>query len=116
MLNPDAVKVVISKRGYALYFSRAPIPWERDNFPLGEDGKLIGEHFRHVGIYGYRVGFLQEYLTWEPCPLEKLESLEQLRVLWNGGRIHVDIAKQHVPIGVDTEDDLAVVRELIYTQ
>ncbi|MDQ2993638.1 MAG: 3-deoxy-manno-octulosonate cytidylyltransferase [Pseudomonadota bacterium] len=113
LFNPDTVKVVMNKRGYALYFSRAPIAWERDNFPLTEGGELIGQHYRHVGIYGYRVGFLQEYLTWEPCPLEKLESLEQLRVLWNGGRIHVDLAKQHVPIGVDTEEDLAVVRRLL---
>lgn len=113
LFNPHNVKVVMNKRGYALYFSRAPIAWERDNFPPQEDTTLTGVHYRHVGIYAYRVGFLQEYLSWDPCPLEKMESLEQLRVLWYGGRIHVDTAKEHVPIGVDTEEDLEIVRKLI---
>jgi 3-deoxy-manno-octulosonate cytidylyltransferase (CMP-KDO synthetase) len=113
LFNPDNVKVVMNKRGFALYFSRAPIAWERDNFPQTENTQLQGVHYRHVGIYAYRVGFLQEYLSWDPCPLEKMESLEQLRVLWYGGRIHVDIAKEHVPIGVDTLEDLEVVKKLI---
>lgn len=113
LFNPDNVKVVMNKRGYALYFSRAPIAWERNNFPLQDDTALTGVHYRHIGIYAYRVGFLQEYLSWDACPLEKMESLEQLRVLWYGGRIHVDIAKEPVPIGVDTLDDLEVVKGLI---
>lgn len=111
LLNSDVVKVIMNQRNYALYFSRAPIPWMRDNFPPKE-GKTLGdqEHFRHIGIYGYRVGFIQQYIEWEPCPLEKMESLEQLRVLWNGAKIHVGLAKAHVPAGVDTKEDLARVK------
>lgn len=112
LFNPNAVKVVMNKRGFALYFSRAPIAWERDNFPQKPDTQLKGLHYRHVGIYAYRVGFLQEYLSWDTCPLEKMESLEQLRVLWYGGRIHVDVARERVPIAVDTEEDLEIVRKL----
>lgn len=113
LLNPDNVKVVMNKRGIALYFSRAPIAWERDNFPLAEGEEFKGEHFRHIGLYAYRVGFLQEYLSWDPCPLEQMESLEQLRVLWQGGRIHVDLAKENIPLGVDSEQDLERVRSVL---
>lgn len=114
LFNPNNVKVVMGKRGYALYFSRAPIAWERDNFTVPFDltrTKLEGKHYRHVGIYAYRVKFLQEFLEWESAPLEKMEKLEQLRVLWNGGRVHVDKAKHPVPIDVNTEEDLEFVRQ-----
>lgn len=114
LFNPNNVKVVMGKRGYALYFSRAPIAWERDNFPLEDPkAKLQGEHFRHVGLYAYRVKFLQEYTEWEPSPLEDMERLEQLRVLWNGGRVHVAKAKEAVPADVNTDEDLEKVRKLI---
>lgn len=116
IFNPHIVKVVMNRRGYALYFSRAPIPWIRDHFPLQGDASFNNEapeHFRHIGIYAYRVGFLQEYVAWEACPLEKMEALEQLRVLWHGGRIHVAIAKEKSPLGVDTEEDLEKVRKII---
>jgi 3-deoxy-manno-octulosonate cytidylyltransferase (CMP-KDO synthetase) len=114
LFNPDIVKVTINRRGYALYFSRAPIPWIRDQFPLQEKQNLsTSEHFRHIGIYAYRAGFLQEYVAWESCPLEEMERLEQLRVLWHGGRIHVSIAKEKSPLGVDTEADLEKIRKLI---
>lgn len=116
IFNPHVVKVTMNRRGYALYFSRAPIPWVRDKFPLKDNAQEnfeIPEHFRHIGIYAYRVGFLQEYVAWEACPLEQLEGLEQLRVLWNGGRIHVAIAKEKAPIGIDTEEDLEKVRRLL---
>jgi 3-deoxy-manno-octulosonate cytidylyltransferase (CMP-KDO synthetase) len=117
LFNPDIVKVTMNRRGYALYFSRAPIPWVRDQFSMKEKQTLNNfsstEHFRHIGIYAYRVGFLQEYVGWEPCPLESLEKLEQLRVLWNGGRIHVAIAKEKSPIGIDTEEDLEKIRRLV---
>lgn len=114
LFNPSIVKVTMNRRGYALYFSRAPIPWVRDQFPLKENQTLEdGEHFRHIGIYAYRVGFLQEYLALEACPLEQMESLEQLRVLWHGGRIHVAIAKEKSPMGVDTEEDLEKIRRII---
>lgn len=114
IFNPHVVKVVMNRRGYALYFSRAPIPWARDQFPLNEKPNYESvEHFRHIGIYAYRIGFLQEYVGWEACPLEQIEALEQLRVLWNGGRIHVGIAKDKSPIGVDTEEDLEKVRRIL---
>lgn len=114
IFNPHIVKVAMNRRGYALYFSRAAIPWVRDQFPLTEDQKFenTSEHYRHIGIYAYRVGFLQEYVSWEACPLERLESLEQLRVLWNGGRIHVAISKEKSPMGVDTEEDLEKIRKI----
>lgn len=114
LFDPNNVKVVMGKRGYALYFSRAPIAWERDNFSLQEiKGRLKGKHYRHVGLYAYHVKFLQEYMEWEPSPLEEMEKLEQLRVLWNGGRVHVTKAKQMVPIDVNTEEDLKKIRNIM---
>lgn len=116
LFNPDIVKVVFNRRHFALYFSRAPIPWERGKFPLksGYDlSSLGGEHYRHIGLYAFRAGFLQEYLSWERCDLEDMESLEQLRVLWNGGRIHVDLAKDSIPVGVDTQAELDKVRAIL---
>jgi 3-deoxy-manno-octulosonate cytidylyltransferase (CMP-KDO synthetase) len=113
LFDRNVVKVVMNRRGYALYFSRAPIPWNRDQFPLKNvKGKLQGDYFRHIGLYAYRAGFLHEYLKLEVCPLEQLESLEQLRVLWHGGRIHVAISKEKISPGVDTEEDLKKVRAL----
>ena len=109
VFNPSVVKVVTSKRGYALYFSRAPIPWERDNFSQ-EKPVMHCNHFRHIGIYAYRVGFLQDYLKTVECDIEKYERLEQLRILWNSQRIHVSITDEDVPIGVDTKEDLEIVK------
>ncbi|MES9902430.1 MAG: 3-deoxy-manno-octulosonate cytidylyltransferase [Sedimenticola sp.] len=107
LFDPNVVKVVTDAEGYALYFSRAPIPWHRDEFvhqerPLPEEGGF----FRHIGLYAYRAGFLEEYVNWPPAPLESAESLEQLRVLWHGKRIHVSEAHVEPGHGVDTEDDL----------
>jgi len=113
LLNPNIVKVVMNARGYALYFSRAPIPWEQKNFPPTDDVVMNAHHYRHIGIYAYRVGFLQEYVSWEPSEIEEAESLEQLRVLWKGARIHVGIAKESTPNGVDTAEDLERVREIL---
>ncbi|MBT4885029.1 MAG: 3-deoxy-manno-octulosonate cytidylyltransferase [Legionellales bacterium] len=112
LFNPSIVKVVINKRGYAIYFSRAPIPWERESF--AKDPKLMtSPHYRHVGIYAYRVGFLQEYLKTIECDLEKCEMLEQLRMLWNGGKIHVSTTSEKIPHGVDTAEDLENVKKLL---
>ncbi|MBT4804153.1 MAG: 3-deoxy-manno-octulosonate cytidylyltransferase [Legionellales bacterium] len=112
VFNPNIVKVVINKRGYSIYFSRAPIPWERENF--SSDPKLMSApHYRHVGIYAYRVGFLQEYLKTIECDLEKYEMLEQLRILWNGGKIHVSITSETIPHGVDTAEDLENVNKIL---
>lgn len=109
--NPGAVKVVTDKDGYALYFSRATIPWERDRFAVGLDS--IGDFYtRHIGIYAYRAGFIRRYIDWKPSSLEQIEMLEQLRVLWYGERIHVELAKQIPEIGIDTPEDLEKVRAL----
>ena len=115
VFNPNAVKVLTDKDGYAMYFSRATIPWDRDNFANG--GKVIAQPLmRHIGIYAYRAGFINTYINWEPTALEKIESLEQLRVLWYGEKIHVEVAKQAPPAGADTPEDLEVVRKLIANQ
>ena len=114
--NTGAVKVVMDKDGYALYFSRATIPWERDRFAkLNEQGKIdeISDFYlRHIGIYAYRAGFIRQYIQWTPSVLEQIEMLEQLRVLWYGEKIHVAVAKQPPAIGVDTQEDLDKVRAL----
>ncbi|MBC9228609.1 3-deoxy-manno-octulosonate cytidylyltransferase [bacterium SPL81] len=99
------VKVVMSKRNEALYFSRATIPYDRDGAKLAEI-KLHNHAYRHLGLYAYKVKLLQEYVTWEQGDLEKLESLEQLRVLENGHRIAIAIAEANLPPGVDTQEDL----------
>lgn len=108
--NPNAVKVVRDVNGYALYFSRAAIPWERERF--AESKETIGDNFlRHIGIYAYRAGFIRRYVNWAPSQLEHIELLEQLRVLWYGEKIHVAVAKEIPSVGVDTPEDLQRVRE-----
>ncbi|MCU9925259.1 MULTISPECIES: 3-deoxy-manno-octulosonate cytidylyltransferase [Aeromonas] len=110
--NPNAVKVVTDREGYALYFSRASIPWDRDRF--AQSREQIGNHYqRHIGIYAYRAGFIQRYVDWAPSVLEQVEALEQLRVLWYGEKIHVAQALQAPPVGVDTQADLDKVRALL---
>ncbi|KMV33582.1 MULTISPECIES: 3-deoxy-manno-octulosonate cytidylyltransferase [Franconibacter] len=108
--NPNAVKVVRDAEGYALYFSRATIPWDRDRFAQSRES--IGDTLlRHIGIYGYRAGFIRRYVTWQPSQLERIEMLEQLRVLWYGEKIHVDVAQEVPGTGVDTPEDLERVRK-----
>ncbi|WP_312311531.1 3-deoxy-manno-octulosonate cytidylyltransferase [Atlantibacter sp.] len=107
--NPNAVKVVMDKNGYALYFSRATIPWDRDRFAQSRDA-IDGSFLRHIGIYGYRAGFIRRYVTWAPSALEHIEKLEQLRVLWHGEKIHVAVAREVPGTGVDTQADLERVR------
>ena len=110
--NPNAVKVVRDARGYALYFSRATIPWERERFAVSKE--TVGDTFlRHIGIYAYRAGFIRQYVKWEPSQLEHIELLEQLRVLWYGEKIHVDVAKAIPSVGVDTAEDLERVRAIL---
>ncbi|SFM90256.1 3-deoxy-manno-octulosonate cytidylyltransferase (CMP-KDO synthetase) [Izhakiella capsodis] len=107
--NPNAVKVVRDAQGVALYFSRAAIPWERERFSKSQAS--IGDYFlRHIGIYAYRAGFIRRYISWAPSPLEQIELLEQLRVLWYGEKIHVDVAREIPGVGVDTPEDLQRVR------
>ncbi len=114
-LNPNVVKVVLDAAGTALYFSRAPIPHGRDfqgrPWWPGEDPGLAAP-LRHVGIYGYRVGFLRRFPGLAQAPQERLESLEQLRALWHGHRIAVHVSADAPGPGVDTPEDLARVRQL----
>ncbi|MCF7362726.1 3-deoxy-manno-octulosonate cytidylyltransferase [Vibrio diazotrophicus] len=115
VFNPNAVKVVTDKDGYALYFSRATIPWDRDNFAL-QDKTILQPLMRHIGIYAYRAGFINTYINWQPSQLEKIECLEQLRVLWYGEKIHVAVALEAPPAGVDTPEDLELVRSIVAKQ
>lgn len=113
LVNPNMAKVVLNHRRQAMYFSRAPIPWERDRFVMGKTpASSAGQHYRHIGIYAYRAAFLQQYVEMEACEAEQLELLEQLRVLWHGGRIQMGIVKHPVPRGVDTEADLEHIRKM----
>jgi 3-deoxy-manno-octulosonate cytidylyltransferase (CMP-KDO synthetase) len=110
--NPNAVKVLTDKDGYALYFSRATIPYDRERFLGNENINAIGEFYlRHVGIYAYRAGFIKDYVNWPTSQLEQIEALEQLRVLYQGEHIHVAVATTNVPVeGVDTPEDLEKAR------
>jgi 3-deoxy-manno-octulosonate cytidylyltransferase (CMP-KDO synthetase) len=106
--NPNSVKVVMDKQGYAMYFSRATIPYDRARFLDSDNIDEIGEfYFRHIGIYAYRAGFIKQYVNMSPSGIEQIESLEQLRVLWHGEKIHVQEARITPPIGIDTPEDLA---------
>ena len=114
LLDPHVVKVVLNNQGYAMYFSRAPIPWDRDAFSIDTDTLPEGsEHYRHIGLYAYKAGFIKQYSMIEPCYAERTESLEQLRALWNGYLIHVSITGNPPGHGVDTQQDLDRVTELL---
>lgn len=113
VFNPNAVKVVTDQNGFALYFSRATIPWDRDAYANEPKSAAKQPLMRHIGIYAYRAGFINTYINWAPSALEKIESLEQLRVLWYGERIHVALAIDAPPAGVDTPEDLEQVRALL---
>ncbi len=106
--DPNAVKVVLDNHGFALYFSRAPIPWDRDLYKSGQN--ILTQQsavYRHVGMYGYRVSFLKQYEEMQVTPLEQAESLEQLRALCYGVKIHMSIIEQSPGHGVDTIEDVA---------
>lgn len=114
LFDPHVVKVVMDREGYALYFSRAVIPWDREAFVVTTETLPAGAvHYRHIGLYAYRAGFIREYVNWAPCAIERMEMLEQLRALWHGHRLHVGIACEKPGPGVDTEQDLARVEKLM---
>lgn len=109
--NPNVVKVVTASDGSALYFSRAPIPYARDDFARTRDVLPAGVPAqRHIGLYAYRAGFLSKYASLAPVPLERFEALEQLRALAHGFRIRVLVAENAPEAGVDTPEDLERVR------
>ena len=107
LLDPNIVKVVTNQQGMALYFSRAPIPWPRDDF-ASENRMMPAEqsYQRHLGIYAYRVNLLKRFVNWPVSQLEETEKLEQLRAMWHGVSIHVDQAIETMPPGIDTENDV----------
>ncbi|AKJ28637.1 3-deoxy-manno-octulosonate cytidylyltransferase [Caldimonas brevitalea] len=109
--STNVVKVVCDNNRRALYFSRAPLPWWRDGYRDGVTALSTPAPLRHIGIYGYHAGFLRRFPTLEQSPLENIESLEQLRVLWHGERIAVHVTNTRPGPGVDTPEDLARVRE-----
>ena len=111
LLNPNIVKVVMCEGGNALYFSRSPIPYPRDDIY-----KQHIQAYRHIGIYAYRVGFLKKYAELAVTELEKIESLEQLRVLQHGYKIGVTITKNAPASGVDTQADLDYVRSVFSSE
>jgi 3-deoxy-manno-octulosonate cytidylyltransferase (CMP-KDO synthetase) len=111
--NPNVVKVVLDKEQLALYFSRAPIPWWRDGFAQGIQSLPKPAPLRHIGIYAYRVGFLQSFPSMPPAPIETGEALEQLRAMWYSHKIAVHITPDAPGPGVDTPEDLEKVRALL---
>jgi 3-deoxy-manno-octulosonate cytidylyltransferase (CMP-KDO synthetase) len=104
--NPNVVKVVFDDRNSALYFSRSPIPWTKQN-------SVPEESYKHIGLYAYRCGFLKRFSTLPVSPLEQNESLEQLRALHNGEKIHVEVACDNAGIGIDTPEDLEKARKTL---
>jgi 3-deoxy-manno-octulosonate cytidylyltransferase (CMP-KDO synthetase) len=125
LFNPNIVKVVRDTSGFALYFSRSPLPWDRAAFPQSleraalqalQNVKLDLKNtafYRHIGLYAYRVDFVTQYVSYPMSPLEQTEALEQLRALENGHKIYVGEAREAPGIGVDTEEDLAHAREIL---
>lgn len=106
VLNPNIVKAVANRLGKAMYFSRSAIPFDRDRMmknPLNNDPNL---YLRHIGLYAYTAGYIKKYVNYEASQLEDIESLEQLRALWYGDSIHIELAKAPPPIGIDTPEDL----------
>lgn len=111
---PNIAKVVFDHKGYALYFSRAPIPYDRDNFVNNSTSQSSRQtYYKHVGIYAYTVSFLKQFAKWPPCQYEILEKLEQLRVLFYGAKIHLVKAKESGAIGIDTPEDLEKIKNMI---
>ena len=111
--DPNIVKVLRDAEGYAVYFSRAPIPWDRDGFAAGNPALPAEAALRHIGLYAYRVGALRRFSALAPPAIERIEALEQLRALYHGWRIFVGFAEQRPGPGVDTEADLARVEQLL---
>ena len=114
LFDENIVKVVFNAQGYANYFSRAPIPWarEKSQFKNYTNEPCYEGVYRHIGIYSYRVSLLNAFIRWDAAPLETCEKLEQLRILHNNKKIHVDVACDNVPAGIDTPEDLIKINQL----
>jgi len=109
LFNVNAPKIILDKKGYALYFTRSPAPWDRDRFYWGmqENISLDAQvYFRHVGVYAYRAETLKKFINWQSAPIEEIEKLEQLRILWNGEKICASLIGEMPLPGVDTPEDL----------
>jgi 3-deoxy-manno-octulosonate cytidylyltransferase (CMP-KDO synthetase) len=114
VLNPNVVKVVLDRQSRALYFSRAPIPWHRDGYARSTtDFPAAHVVLRHIGLYAFSHRFLRAYPAMTPSPLEQIEALEQLRVLWHGHPIAVHVTETAPQAGVDTAEDLERVRRAL---
>jgi len=106
VFNPNAVKVLVNTHGEAMYFSRSPIPFERERMMADPTSANTALYKRHIGIYAYRASYVSRYVSYEASALEQIESLEQLRALWYGDKIHCDVAVAAPPVGIDTPEDL----------
>lgn len=115
LLDPHCVKVVLNHRGFALYFSRAAIPWDVEAFSYEANGirEITPHHYKHIGIYAYRSAFLQQYLEWGRCTLGQMEGLEQLRVLWNGHKIYCAVSPEPLPIDIKKKADLKIAADFL---
>ncbi|BFT30231.1 3-deoxy-manno-octulosonate cytidylyltransferase [Alteromonas sp. D210916BOD_24] len=106
VFNPNVVKVLSNNQGESIYFSRSPIPYERDRMMADPTSADVTLYRRHIGIYAYRAEYVKQYVEYQPSRLEQIESLEQLRAIWYGDKIHCDVAIAPPPIGIDTPEDL----------
>jgi 3-deoxy-manno-octulosonate cytidylyltransferase (CMP-KDO synthetase) len=106
VFNPNVVKVLVNTHGESIYFSRSPIPFERDRMMADALSADTALYKRHIGIYAYRAAYISRYVSYEASALEQIESLEQLRAIWYGDKIHCDVAVAPPPIGIDTPEDL----------
>lgn len=106
VFNPNVVKVLVNTHGESIYFSRSPIPFERDRMMADASSADTALYKRHIGIYAYRAAYVSRYVSYEASALEQIESLEQLRAIWYGDKIHCDVAVAPPPIGIDTPEDL----------
>ncbi|QCZ93596.1 3-deoxy-manno-octulosonate cytidylyltransferase [Salinimonas iocasae] len=113
--NPNMVKVVVNKNGEALYFSRSAIPYDRAAMLENSQPLNPAEYFRHIGLYAYSARYIKKYVSYAPSALEQTESLEQLRALWYGDKIHVDVASAPPPVGIDTPEDLKALLNTLAT-
>ncbi|APD89888.1 3-deoxy-manno-octulosonate cytidylyltransferase [Alteromonas mediterranea] len=113
VFNPNIVKVLVNEKGESIYFSRSPIPFERDYMMANPNKANTSLYNRHIGIYAYRADYVNQYVNYAPSALEQIESLEQLRAIWYGDKIHCEVAVAPPPVGIDTPEDLERLLETI---